>query len=185
MAKNNLSISPCCVPCRLSAFELDNLSFPSNGNSWKVLYAEACLQPMWRSHVSEPLRRSTNAKQDGEVWEGVNPWCEAVWQLLWGDGTQYCSQKFRGRIGHYFLKISVFFVIRPICSLKRDFVKNGRFRSPPLFFWMGEGYHSLLGGLRHTYYYILHYILHYIFLIKNFCFLSWTPRWNHSFFSTW
>ena len=42
MAKNNISISPCCVPCRLSAFELDNLSFPSNGNSWKVLYAEAC-----------------------------------------------------------------------------------------------------------------------------------------------
>ena len=46
MAKNNLSISPCCVPCRLSAFELDNLSFPSNGNSWKVLYAEACLRAM-------------------------------------------------------------------------------------------------------------------------------------------
>ena len=51
MAKNNLSISPCCVPCRLSAFELNNLSFASNGNSWKVLYAEACLQPMWRSHA--------------------------------------------------------------------------------------------------------------------------------------
>ena len=64
MAKNNLSISPCCVPCRLSAFELDNLSFPSNGNSWKVLYAEACLQPMWRLNASEPWKRSTNAKQD-------------------------------------------------------------------------------------------------------------------------
>ena len=148
MAKNNLFISSCFVACCLSAFELDNLSFPGNGNSWndksfstRKPVCSRSEDPMQASHWSVRWTQSRTYVRRG--LRGRQPVMQSRLTTTWADDTQYCSQKFRGRIGHYFLKTSVFFVIRPICSLKRDFVKYSRFRFLSLFFWRGEGYHSL------------------------------------------